>query len=362
MYDFIVIGAGQAGLSMAWHLKKAGLDFMVIDGDNEIGGSWLRRWDSIKLSSPAQHNHLPGLPFPAAKGVHVGKDQVVDYFKQYVSTFEIPLRLYCRATRMERIDDHFVLDTNQGQLKAQNVIVATGAFHTPDVPEYANDIDSEVLQLHSSEYKNPDQLQDGNTLVVGAGDAGAQILDELSALDKQVYFAGEVRPSWLPHRLFGHSLWWWAHSLGLMTASKYSWLGRKLSKIHLPARGVNLKKVLNKPNVTSFGRVTGAEGGRIQSGDISLKHVRNVIWATGFKPDFSWIKGLKVDEEGYPSNYRGVAPTQGLYFIGLEWMFSRGSATIGGVQKDAQFLIDHIITEYAQRNTDDSDWEPLRGL
>ncbi|MFT4929362.1 MAG: putative flavoprotein involved in K+ transport, partial [Phenylobacterium sp.] len=212
-YDFIVVGAGQAGLSIAYHLKQAGLSFLLIDGDDQVGASWLKRWDSLSLFTPSQYNGLPGFDFPMKEGTYPDKNEVARYLSEYVSKFDLPVKLNCSAKKVTRDGEQYNVETSTGPMTCTNLIVATGPFHTPFIPGCHNDISADVTQLHSSNYKNPGQLQDGDTLVVGAGDSGAQILAEVAQTDRQLYFSGDCSSRVLPQEFLGKTLWWWLKGL-----------------------------------------------------------------------------------------------------------------------------------------------------
>jgi putative flavoprotein involved in K+ transport len=344
IYDFVVVGAGQAGLSIGYYLKSAGFNFLIVDADNEIGSSWLKRWDSLTLFTPSQYNGLPGMAFPMADGQYPDKNAVADYLKNYVETFALPVRLNCQVQQTIKVDGRYFVETDNEQIQTDNVIVATGPFHTPHIPACSQQISSDVVQLHSSEYKNTDQLQAGDTLVVGAGDSGVQILSEIADTKRKVYFSGQSRAMFLPQEILGKTLWWWLSKLGILSLNKYSWLGKKLRNAAQPIIGSNLKKILGHSNVSAIGRTLGVKGDTIEFEKAQLDSIKNIVWATGFRPDFSWISDVSLDEHGYPENYRGIGKQDGLYFIGLPWMHTRGSATLGGVQLDAAHLFDHLLT------------------
>ena len=345
-YDFVVVGAGQAGLSISYHLKSAGFNFLMVDADDEIGSSWLKRWDSLTLFTPSQYNGLPGLPFPMKAGLYPNKQAVADYLKSYVDAFSLPIRLNCQVKQMTKVDGRYLIETNNEQIQADNVIVATGPFHTPNIPACHNQIDSRIVQLHSSEYKNTEQLNVGDTVVVGAGDSGVQILSEIADTGRNVYFSGQSRAMFLPQEIFGKTLWWWLSKLGILGLNKYSWLGNKLSKATQPIIGTNLKQILAKSNVGIVGRTLGVKGDTIEFEHAALNSIKNIVWATGFKPDFNWIADIELDESGYPENYRGVSNQKGLYFIGLPWLHTRASATLGGVALDAEYLFDQLLSQH----------------
>ncbi|WP_417800411.1 flavin-containing monooxygenase [Tenacibaculum sp.] len=346
MLDFVIIGGAQAGLSMAYHLKKMEKSFIVVDGEEEIGASWLNRWDSLKLFTPTEYNHLPGLKFNAPKGHYPSKYEVSNYFKSYVKKFDIPVQLNTLVTSVKKSAKGFHALYNEGALVAKNVIVATGPFHIPYTPPCHTKLSDEVLQMHSNYYKNSEQLQEGDVLVVGGGDSGYQILDEISKdkKSKTVYFSGTTKVKTLPQQFLGKTLWWWFSLIGFLKFNKYSWIGKKISTSLQPVIGTDVKEILSRENVVTVGRTKDALDNEVVFENKKVTSIKNIIWATGYRPNFKWIEGLELDADNYPKNYRGVSNIEGLYFIGLPWMYTRGSATLGGVSKDASYLAD-IISE-----------------
>ena len=343
MLDYVIIGGAQAGLSMAYHLKKMGKKFVVIDGEKEIGASWLNRWDSLKLFTPTEYNHLPGMKFNASKGHYPTKFEVSTYFKLYVEKFEIPLQLDTLITSVRKNEKGFYVSHKDGEIQTKNVIVATGPFHIPYTPPCHTKISKTVFQMHSNYYKRVAQLQKGDALVVGAGDSGYQILDELSKdKNRTVYFSGNTKVKSLPQQFLGKTLWWWFTLIGFLSYSKYSWIGKRINSSIQPVIGTNAKEILSRKNVIAVGRTKDALNNEIVFEKGKITSIKNIVWATGYRPNFKWIEGLELDEDGYPKNYRGVSNINGLYFIGLPWMFTRGSATLGGVSKDASYLADII--------------------
>ena len=343
MLDYVVIGGAQAGLSMAYHLKTMGKKFIVVDGENEVGASWLNRWDSLKLFTPTEYNHLPGLKFNAQKGHYPTKIEVANYFKSYVETFQIPVQLNTLVTGVRKTEKGFFVTHKNGEIEAKNVVIATGPFHIPYTPPCHTKISSTVLQMHSNYYKGVDQLQEGDALVVGGGDSGYQILDEISKdSSRTVYFSGVTKVNSIPQQFLGKTLWWWFTLIGFLSYHKYSWIGKKISSFPQPIIGTDVKEILSRKNVISIGRTKDALKDTVIFENNSITSIKNIIWATGYRPNFTWIEGLELDENSYPKNYRGVSNITGLYFIGLPWMYTRGSATLGGVSKDASYLANII--------------------
>jgi putative flavoprotein involved in K+ transport len=340
MLDFIVIGGAQAGLSIAYFLKESGKSFLVIDGEDEIGASWLNRWDSLKLFTPTEFNHLPGLKFDTPKGYYPNKYEVANYFKSYVEAFDIQVQHNTLITAVKKTKDGFVVSHDKGEILTQNVIIATGPFHLPYTPPCHSKLSDDVTQMHSNFYKGLQQMQEGDALVVGGGDSGYQILDEISKSgDRTVYFSGDTTVKSLPQQFLGKTLWWWFNLIGFLTFSKYGFIGRRIKEFRQPVIGTDVKEILSRDNVKIVGRTKDAfeeslffEKGKIDS-------IKNIVWATGYRPNFEWIEGLELDNDHYPKNYRGLSNIDGLYFIGLPWMYTRGSATLGGVSKDAEYLM-----------------------
>lgn len=339
MLDYIIVGAAQAGLSMAYHLDKMGKKYLVVDGGEEAGHSWLIRWDSLTLFTPTEYNHLPGLKFDAPKGHYPDKYEVAKYFKSYVDKFNIPIEFNTLITSVKKTDEVFTVTHANGTYEAKNVIVATGPFHIPYTPPCALQISEDVFQIHSNNYKSADQLKGNELLVVGGGDSGYQILDEVSKdQTKQVYFSGDTTVKTLPQKFLGKTLWWWFTISGFLSFNKYSWAGKKISGFTQPVIGTDVKEILKRKNVRTVGRTNSAQGKKINFGTESISTISSIVWATGYRPNFKWIEGLELDNNHYPKCYRGVSNIKGLLFIGLPWMYTRGSATLGGVQKDAAHL------------------------
>ena len=340
MLDYVIIGAGQAGLAMAYYLKQSNKDFLIVDGDVEIGTSWLNRWDSLKLFTPTEYNHLPGFKFEAPKGYYPDKFEVANYFKSYVKHYNFSTQFNTLITAVRKKENgSFILSHKGGEIETQNVIVATGPFHIPYTPPCHTKIASDTLQMHSNYYKALSQLKTGDALVVGAGDSGYQILDEISKdSSRTVYFSGNTNVKSIPQKFLGKTLWWWFTLIGFLSFSKYSWIGKKINSTSQPVIGTDVKEILARGNVIPVGRTKDAMEKNLYFEKMKVSTIKNIVWATGYRPNFHWIEGLELDENNYPKNFRGESNIQGLYFIGLPWMYTRGSATLGGVSKDAAYL------------------------
>ena len=180
-YETMIVGGAQAGLSVGYHLKRQGRSFVILDANERVGDSWRDRWDSLKLYSPAFRDGLPGMPFPAARSAYPTKDEMADYLEAYATHFELPVRSAARVDTLTRENGHFVATTDQTRFEAENVVVATGVFKKPHIPEFARELDPRINQLHSNDYRNLSQLQDGPVLVVGASHSGSDIAHEAAA-------------------------------------------------------------------------------------------------------------------------------------------------------------------------------------
>jgi len=344
MFDYIIVGAGQAGLAMAYQLKQINANFLMLDSEDEIGASWLKRWDSLKLFTPTEFNHLPGMPFPAAKGHYPDKFDVANYFKAYVKLFNLPIKLATKVVKVVKSTHGFEVKCASQSYHCQQIIIASGPFQTPFIPPCHQALSADIKQIHSRDYRNPEQLITGDTLVVGAGDSGFQILQEVAQhdLSRQVFFSGNTNALTIPQELLGKTLWWWFKLLGVLSVNKYSWLGKKIKQKMQPVIGIDIKSLLARNNVTAVGHTLDADYNTVFCQHATLNSIKNIIWSTGFRADFSWLDNIELDEQGYPVNYRGVSTTIGMYFLGLPWMYTRGSATLGGVHKDAEYLINFI--------------------
>jgi putative flavoprotein involved in K+ transport len=335
--DVLVVGAGQAGLALGHHLGRRGARFLLLDAGPEIGHSWRSRWDSLRLFTPAQYDGLPGMPFPAPASYHPTKDEVADYLQAYAARFDLPVRLHSPVTRLHREDDGFAATTPTGTLRAAQVVVATGPFQTPRVPALGRDVDPQVCQLHSAGYRNPGQLPDGaRVLVVGAANSGLQIAAEL-ARTHPVTVAIGARPPQLPQRILGRDLFYWLSSTGLMTATSGSRLARRIRARGDLVIGSRIS-TLRRAGVTFRPRLTGITGRTAGFADGTAAEVDAIVWATGFGPDYGWLHVPGAVVDGQVRHATGVTDVAGLYFLGLPWQSSRGSALLGFVGRDAAAL------------------------
>lgn len=342
MYDTIVIGAGQAGLAIGYYLQKENQRFLLLEKGQEVGQSWKERYDSLVLFTPRMYNSLPELPLDGNEHEFPTRDEVVQYLKTYADTFHLPIQFNEDVQRVMKMGDVFRIQTNQQEYMAKNVVVATGPFQTPYIPSFSKKIGTEIHQLHSSQYKHPNQLKKGNVLVVGGGNSGAQIAVELSK-DRETYLAVSAPLRYFPLSLYRKSIFWWFDKAGILKASRDSILGRLIRKKGDPIFGFELKQAVSEKKVIIKTRVMGAEDHQITFEDHTSLTVQTIIWATGFKSSFPWlhIEGI-LDANGQVLHQRGVTSVKGFYFIGLPWQHRRGSALLQGVGYDAAYLVKEI--------------------
>jgi putative flavoprotein involved in K+ transport len=336
----LIVGAGQTGLAMGYKLRERGLPFQIVDGADEIGATWRNRWDSLRLFTAAQYDSLPGMHFPAARDTYPGKDEVADFLQAYATKFELPVRLNARVTSLREDDGAYLAETDDGELRAKSVVVATGPFQVPRIPAIADGLAPDAQQMHSVDYRSPETIEDGPVLVVGGGNTGFQIAKELSA-DHQVHLAIGSRQTPLPQRLFGRDLFWYLEATGLIRKSFETRIGQKLSGRETLI-GSSPRGLRRRYGVTLHGRATAATGSTVSFEDGTSLDPVTVIWATGFRPAYSWIELPVIGEDGRPRHRRGVTESPGLYFLGLSWQYTRGSALLGWVKDDAEYLAEQI--------------------
>jgi putative flavoprotein involved in K+ transport len=343
-WKIIIIGSGQAGLATGYHLLKAKEDFLIIDAVERVGDSWRKRWDSLRLFTPSQYDGLPGYSFPKSRGTMPTKDEMADYLEKYAERFNLPVKLEVKVNKLSHTQSGFKITTDKGILECEKVIVATGTNPLPRIPEFSKDLDKSIHQIHSSQYINPDSLLSGNVLVVGAGTSGVEIAIELAG-SRHTLISGH--PTFhIPDPVFRYagSLYWWFVSNIITVRTP---LGRKAKKSIVKGGGplINVSvKDLVAAGVEQVPRMAEVENGQPKFEDGRKVIVSSIVWATGFKPDFSWID-LKVTDEnnGWPVTNRGVSPgIEGLYFIGMLFQYGLTSGLVGGVGRDAAFIARHI--------------------
>ncbi len=406
MTETVVIGAGQAGLAMSWSLAQAGVEHEVLEARDRLGGSWLKRWDSFCLVTPNWACRMPGFAYdgPDPDGF-MPRAELVTYFERYAASFQPAVRLGVKVTSLDRGERGLHLETNAGPMNATNVVVATGAFQSPKLPPVAADLPADMHQLHTDAYRNERELPAGAVLVVGTGQSGCQIAEELHDEGRRVFLSvgscGRV-----PRRYRGHDTFWWLGQL----SQRGPELGfppvtvdqlpdpraRFACNPHLSGKNggheINLRR-LGADGITLLGRLAGVDGARLELADdlernlagadrffeerfqpdidrfiaaagmdappddrvpfdfdppvirdldLRAAGIGTVIWASGYRPDLGWVRAADLDEMGYPRQVRGVTAVPGLYFVGLPWLYTMGSSLLVGVGADAAHLAQQI--------------------
>ncbi len=349
LVETVIIGAGQAGLATGHHLKRRGRPFVILDTAARVGDQWRQQWDTLRLYTPAQYDGLPGLPFPAKRWTFPGKDQVADYLEQYAAEQDLPIRLNTRVHGIRpEPGGGYVVTTAAETFICDNVVVATGTFgRTPDVPDFAKDLDPSILQLHSSEYRRPAQLRDGPVLVVGASHSGTDIAFEVAESHPTILAGRDcgqipVRiEGRAAHMVFPMLIFAWRHVLTRRTP-----MGRKVMP-HVRFKGGPMLRV-KRSDLAGRGverledRVTGVRDGRPVVGDQPVD-VANVVWATGFRQVFDWLGTPVLGDDGWPMEKRGVVDAApGLFFCGLSFQYSYSSMLLPGVGRDAEHVAGKI--------------------
>ena len=339
--DVLVIGGGQAGLAMGYHLAQSGLSFQIVDAGAEIGHVWRSRWDSLRLFTSGRHDNLPGLPFPAAPDAYPGKDDVADYLHAYAAKFHLPVRLDVTVTSLTTAGGGYAAKAGGEELQARQVVVATGPFQVPFIPPAADALDPGVHQVHSAHYRHPHTIPPGKVLVAGAANSGCQIARELSATHHVELSAGQRIPA-IPQRPLGRDIWAWATGLRLDKVTADSRLGQRLAGRD-QVIGPGPRQLARRHGIRIRPRAASAAGKTVTFADGSAADFDAVVWATGFTTDHSWIDIQQAkDDQGRILHQRGVTPSPGLYMLGRTWQHTRGSALLGWVGNDAAFLAAQI--------------------
>jgi putative flavoprotein involved in K+ transport len=352
--DTLVIGGGQAGLSVGYHLARRGVPFVILDANRRVGDAWRNRWDSLRLFTPNRLNGLPGMPFPGPRWELPTKDEFADYLESYAERFELPVRTGVEVERLTRSGDRFVATAGDRRLEADDVVVAMSSWQRPRVPQFASELDSGILQLHVADYRNPRQLQDGDALLVGAGNSGAEIALDLAGT-RRVWLSGPdtgqlpFRPQSAVARVLMPFIGRVIFHRVLTTSTP---IGRRVRPKML-AKGDPLIRVKHKDlaaaGVERVPRTTGVERGFPRLEDGRRLDVANVVWCSGFHPGFSWID-LPVLGPDEPNHDRGVVDSEpGLYFVGLKFLYSKSSEQIHGVGRDAARIAGIIAARREQQ-------------
>src|SRR3954468_21754708 len=350
-HDVVVIGGGQAALALGYHLAQRDSDFLILEREQDLAAAWRNRWESLTLFTPRAYDSLPGLEFPGESDGYPTCAEVVDYLQAYAAHFDLPVRLGTAATGLTRDGDQFVIELENGRLTTNQVVIATGPFQEPRIPAFAAELATDVVQLHSVGYRRPSDLPAGTTLVVGGGNTGYQIAHELAAT-RETHIAIGTRQAALPQRLFGRDLFFFLTKTGLINKSVDTRLGQRMRQKETLVGP--LPKIAKRLGVTSHGRATEASGRSVTFADGSRIEVDGVVGATGFRYDHSWIDLPISDLAGDIKHRRGVTEVPGLYTLGLQWQYTRGSALLGFVKHDAAYIADQIAARASTAETEEA--------
>jgi putative flavoprotein involved in K+ transport len=366
-FETVVVGAGQVGLAAGYHLAQRGMEHVILDGGARIGEPWRTRWPSLHLYTPAKYDELPGMRFPGRRSAFPSTNEMADYLEAYAERFALPVRNGVRVDALSRTGAHFEVRAGQSRFEADNVVVATGVMQVPVVPEFATQLSPRLTQLHSNDYRDPEQLQDGPVLIVGASHSGADIAYELAATHRvilsgpdrgQLPFSVESRSARIAAPLLKRLA---THVLTVDTP-----IGRKL-KPEIRSQGAPLLRY-RKGDLEAAGvervlaRVQSAQNGLPVLDDGRVVDVANVVWCTGFHPDYSWIDLPLTFEGAYPKQYRGaVEGFPGLYILGMLFLHAFSSMLVLGAGREAKWVVDQIAARAGERRANASE-RPLRAV
>lgn len=367
--DVLVIGAGQAGLGTGHHLAgRTSLSFLIVEGADRVGESWRRRWDSLVLFTPRRFSSLPGTAMPRGPGEYASKDETADYLADYAARERLPVRLRTRVLAMTRDDDGgFVAETTTGRIRARHVVVATGPYTVPHVPDAADSLDLVVAQMHSSSYRRPADLPGEEVLVVGAGNSAAQLAVELASTGRRVTVAAPGGMWFLPARVLGVSVYWWFRVTGVLNSPSASRVSRMVRARGDGIIGRDLQVLVAAGKVRMLtARVVGAHDRTVVLADGSEVRPDAVLWCTGYRPDHDWLRVPgALDEQGRPAHDAGRSPAPGLHWVGLPWQTRLNSGILDGVDRDAHQAVRCIAADHARPARppiDDAPGHPLRGF
>ncbi len=348
--DVLVIGAGQAGLAVGYHLRTTGLRYLIVDRHPRVGESWRARFDTLELFTPRAYSALPGLAVTGDSEGYPTKDEIADYLESYAAQFDLPIALNSGIAQLKRQDDRFQATTTRGTvITTRAVVIATGAFEQPAVPALAAQLDASVVQLTPDTYRNPAQIPAGTVLVVGDGATGRQIARELSSTHQVLLSTGRSRRV-SPNRILGKNVFWWLDRLGLLRATRESRIGRRLMAADpFPGKHLELDR-LRDAGISIVGRLEQIRGRQVMfaDGPLQTQQVDAVIWATGYRDQTDWVAIREViDANSQFIQHRGISPVPQLLFVGRSWQWTRGSALLAGVGDDAAYVTHQLVAELA---------------
>jgi putative flavoprotein involved in K+ transport len=345
--EVVVVGGGQAGLAIGYFLAQQGRDFTILEAESTPAAAWRDRWDSLELFTPVRYDSLPGLAFPGDPDGYPGRDDVVAYLTEYARSFELPVELDSRVRGVGRADGGYVVELDDRTYTAEQVVIATGPFQVPRVPPIGRPLSSDVVQFHSTAYRRPDQVPSGPVLVAGGGNTGFQIAEELSRTH-EVHLSIGTRQTPLPQRIAGRDLFGYLDAIGLMRVTVDSRLGQRL-RYRETLIGSSPRAARRRNGIRVRGRTVDAQGSEVVFDDGSRLAPSAVIWATGFAIDHSFVHVPVFDDGARLMHRRGVTAAPGLYFLGLTWQHTRGSALLGWVKDDAEYIAGRIAAYGADR-------------
>jgi putative flavoprotein involved in K+ transport len=339
-YDVIVVGGGQAGLALGYFLRRQGRRFVILEAAAEPAAAWRKRWDSLRLFTSARYDSLPGVPFPGDPDAYPGRDEVVDYLTRYAERFELPVELDSEVLAVRPGDEGFLVEMRDRTYAADQVVVATGPWQAPRVPPIAERLDDAVVQMHSTAYRSPADVPEGVLLVVGGGNTGYQIAEELAG-SHEVHLAVGSRQTPLPQRLLGRDLFRYLEAVRFLRVNVESRLGQRLQHGGETLIGSS-PRAARRHGIQLRSRAVDASGRQVRFADGATLSPAAVIWATGFVLDHSPVQAPVFGADGRVVHRRGVTEVPGLYFLGLPWQYTRGSTLLGWVKDDAEYIASAI--------------------
>jgi putative flavoprotein involved in K+ transport len=353
-FQVIVIGGGQAGLSVGHYLLEAGVDLLILEAAGRIGESWRTRWDSLRLFTAAEYAGLPGLPFPGDPNAFPSKDELADYLEEYARKMRLPVRLGTRVDALDREGDRYVITAGNTRFEADRVVVTTGPYQKGRVPSWAANLDPAIVQIHSKAYKNPAQLPAGNVLVVGAGNTGAELALEAAAAGHRVLLSGRDVGQVPPFLRLANGRLFWFLATRVFTVNTR--IGRKIRASFRAGHSGPLVRIRSREiaaaGIQRIGRVMGSHNGKPTTEEGRVLDVTCVLWCAGFGLDFSWVHLPVFAPDGYPLHEQGrVMSEPGLYFVGLPFQRSLSSSTLVGVGRDAAVVARWIAESLARPMT-----------